>query len=600
MIPCTSHQKRTDSNTKKETPLPLATNRYSYESGLLTIPSLHATPSLAVESPNLLSVNVHLMSNSPPESKIAAPAQDANNYKRIRHLPSVQRANSTSLLTQALAARTGLGAEDNRRSAVASTPQTAQQSSSAQVYHTQDALNTVDGSAAERMKVDTIGFKDMSLFDQRSTQRTTTNYRDLLNNSRIRGTSLERTVQEKRVQERPKGTYSTNPGDTALPPNFSTVPGSKGLISNKTPTEGPRAQYRQWRGSRPNTPNNGSGKAWSIGVDGDDGGQVEKAVRAALAGDSRPSNRSRKASHALGFFKESLHPSVLQDGHSEDGMKSLPKALLAEIRKHNITPGADKGSSFSRSVPRMQSERVNNGNDDGDESDKSAENYQPGNDSNDDSGDIPRVATDGEEPEEEQQIFFASALFVPHQPFNESSARKEEGSQSATKPGLNDGRHLGASNSHQWLEEYEVPTHQVKRKYVKKEDAPGTEPSPDRQNLSDKDRGLEDNDPLSPFEDRVDTVTDNERTPTGSPTRVNEVPTNYNRFIPEDDPSYMPPDAIELVPYRHQVGGHTKIWRFSSRAVCKKLDKRENAFYENIERYHPELLDFLPRYVQSS
>jgi len=537
------------------------------------------------------------MSNSPPDSKIAAPAQDASDYKRIRRLPSVQRANSTSLLTQALAARSNQGVEDNRPGAIASTPQSTQPSSSAQVYQTRDALNTVDGSAAERMKTVALGFKDMSLFDQRSTH-TTTNYRELLNNSRVRGTSLERTVQEKRVQERPKGTYSTNPGDTALPPNFSTASGSQGLISNKTPTEGPRAQYRQWRGSRPNTPNNGSGKAWSIGVDGDDGGQVEKAVRAALAGHSRPSNRSRKASHALGFFKESLHPPAAHEAQSEDGIKALPKALLAEIRKHNITPGTDKGSSFSRSVPRMQSERrVNDANDeDDDDSDKSAENYQPENESNDDSRDVPRLNADGEEPEEEQQIFFASALFVPHQPFNDSSVREDNGSQSTTKPRLNDGRHLG-SNSHQWLEEYEVPTHQVKRKYLKQEDAPGLEPSPDQQHLSDNDQGLGDNGPLSPFEDRADTATDNERTPTGSPTRVNEVPANYNRFIPEDDPSYMPADAIELVPYRHQVGGHTKIWRFSSRAVCKKLDKRENAFYENIERYHPELLDFLPRYV---
>ena len=540
------------------------------------------------------------MSNSPPESKNAAPAQDASDYKRIKRLPPAPRANSTSLLTQALAARTTQGAEDSRHGAIVSSPRTLQ-SYLAPAGETRDALNTVDRSVADRMNLVASGFRDMSLFDERPIQ-TTTNYRELLSNSRVRGISLERTVQEKRVQERPKGTYSTNPGDTALPPNFSTAPGSQGLISisNKTPTEGPRAQYRQWRGSRPNNSKNGSGKAWSIGVDGDDGGQVEKAVRAALAGDSRPSNRSRKASHALGFFKESLHPSIAQEGHSEDGMKALPKALLAEIRKHNITPGADKGSSFSRSVPRMQSERrvVDDNDDDDDDSDKSAENYQPKNDSSPDSRDVPRLNTDGEEAEEEeQQIFFASALFVPHQPFNESSAREEGGSQSATKPRLNDGRHLGSSNSHQWLEEYEVPAHQVNRKFMKQEDAPGTKHSSDKKPISEEGGSLENIAPLSAFEDRTDTGTDNERTPTGSPTRANEVPSNYNRFVPEDDPSYMPPDAIELVPYRHQVGGHTKIWRFSSRAVCKKLDKRENAFYENIERYHPELLDFLPRYV---
>lgn len=59
----------------------------------------------------------------------------------------------------------------------------------------------------------------------------------------------------------------------------------------------------------------------------------------------------------------------------------------------------------------------------------------------------------------------------------------------------------------------------------------------------------------------------------------------------------QPLDAIELIPYRHQVGGHTTLWRFSKRAVCKQLNNRENEFYEKIERYHRDLLPFLPRYV---
>jgi hypothetical protein len=60
-----------------------------------------------------------------------------------------------------------------------------------------------------------------------------------------------------------------------------------------------------------------------------------------------------------------------------------------------------------------------------------------------------------------------------------------------------------------------------------------------------------------------------------------------------------PLDAIELIPYKHQVGGHTTIWRFSKRAVCKKLNNSENKFYEIVERDHPELLAFLPRFVHT-
>lgn len=54
-------------------------------------------------------------------------------------------------------------------------------------------------------------------------------------------------------------------------------------------------------------------------------------------------------------------------------------------------------------------------------------------------------------------------------------------------------------------------------------------------------------------------------------------------------------EAIELKPYKHQVGGHTTLWRFSRRAVCKQLNSRENEFYEIIEKNHRDLLTFLPR-----
>ncbi|KAL8676412.1 MAG: hypothetical protein Q9186_007064 [Xanthomendoza sp. 1 TL-2023] len=55
--------------------------------------------------------------------------------------------------------------------------------------------------------------------------------------------------------------------------------------------------------------------------------------------------------------------------------------------------------------------------------------------------------------------------------------------------------------------------------------------------------------------------------------------------------------AVELKPYTHQVGGHSTVYKFSKRAVCKPLSNRENEFYEVIESQHPELLRFLPRYI---
>ena len=55
--------------------------------------------------------------------------------------------------------------------------------------------------------------------------------------------------------------------------------------------------------------------------------------------------------------------------------------------------------------------------------------------------------------------------------------------------------------------------------------------------------------------------------------------------------------AITLKPYKHQVGGHTSVYRFSRRAICKELNNKENRFYEAVERFHPELLTFMPKYI---
>ncbi|KAK9466369.1 hypothetical protein V1512DRAFT_208461 [Lipomyces arxii] len=57
------------------------------------------------------------------------------------------------------------------------------------------------------------------------------------------------------------------------------------------------------------------------------------------------------------------------------------------------------------------------------------------------------------------------------------------------------------------------------------------------------------------------------------------------------------PVAIELIPYKHQVGGHNALFRFSHKAVCKAMAKRENLWYEAVEAKHIELLQFMPKYI---
>ncbi|CAI1814535.1 hypothetical protein SEUBUCD646_0B01520 [Saccharomyces eubayanus] len=65
----------------------------------------------------------------------------------------------------------------------------------------------------------------------------------------------------------------------------------------------------------------------------------------------------------------------------------------------------------------------------------------------------------------------------------------------------------------------------------------------------------------------------------------------------EEDEHREYPLAVELKPFTNRVGGHTAIFRFSKRAVCKALVNRENRWYENIELSHKELLQFMPRYI---
>ena len=102
--------------------------------------------------------------------------------------------------------------------------------------------------------------------------------------------------------------------------------------------------------------------------------------------------------------------------------------------------------------------------------------------------------------------------------------------------------------------------------------------------------------PATPNDVPESAVMESADTPAERPSRP------MSQFFEEPDqeiepvPS-QPRDAIELIPYKHQVGGHTTLWRFSKRAVCKQLTNRENEFYERTERWHRDLLPFLPRYV---
>lgn len=116
------------------------------------------------------------------------------------------------------------------------------------------------------------------------------------------------------------------------------------------------------------------------------------------------------------------------------------------------------------------------------------------------------------------------------------------------------------------------------------------------------------------------------RRPQGSPTIVEEPTTPSTLAAPVSEATYVPrrhsaneeavessssesdgdsvvseegeyPLSVELKPFKHKVGGHTAIFRFSHRAVCKTLVNGEDTFYETIEQNHKELLAFMPQYI---
>ncbi|CAK7268694.1 inositol polyphosphate kinase kcs1 [Sporothrix epigloea] len=100
--------------------------------------------------------------------------------------------------------------------------------------------------------------------------------------------------------------------------------------------------------------------------------------------------------------------------------------------------------------------------------------------------------------------------------------------------------------------------------------------------------------PTTPSEETSQVVHDNAEPAVDAPPRPMSQYFEEPVMDVEPEPS-QPRDAIELIPYKHQVGGHTTLWRFSKRAVCKQLTNRENEFYEKIERFHRDMLPFLPR-----
>ncbi|KAF2495852.1 SAICAR synthase-like protein [Lophium mytilinum] len=302
----------------------------------------------------------------------------------------------------------------------------------------------------------------------------------------------------------------------------------------------------------------------------------------------------------------------LQNTIANTAQQEFPLRLLDEIRSHhNLTPGAERGTSFSRSLPTAASERPR-GSSAKDKPtslhDHAADYFPPVRDDSEE----PSPVSDEEESEREQ---ISSALYFPHrhrsseQISPEQEIRKAEiEGERRRRPTLVSASKLpkgwGTEEIVKTPEEVEISLQsQDENQYLHGDLQPSAPLSEDELHNpltsptgatsvseSDYESFAESSHSYRGYESSA--TDDLGTTPTAPSIKRTERKPHHTATQPP-----APIGAVELKPYDHQVGGHTTVYRFSRRAVCKQLNNRENEFYETVERNHPELLDFLPRYI---
>ncbi len=288
--------------------------------------------------------------------------------------------------------------------------------------------------------------------------------------------------------------------------------------------------------------------------------------------------------------------------------QSLPWRLLEEIRGFgNLTPGAKPGSSFSRSLPTAAVEKQNSRT-------TSAADLQPHEKSDyfqvrdeDATGRAP--TSEEEEDSEREQI--SSALYFPHRQIksDEQDATTKRKQDAKLDDGQRSESMLTGKEPGSWISEEVVQSPQgveislqsqdtnqclhgdtqAATSVLKEDSQLLTSSSVDAFSAESETESLAES-THSLLGSDSSATDDLGTTPTA--TRLKQEP-KTSSAAPIQPPA--PLGAVELKPYDHQVGGHSTVYRFSRRAVCKQLNNRENEFYETIERQHPELLNFLPR-----
>ena len=402
----------------------------------------------------------------------------------------------------------------------------------------------------------------------------------------------------------------------ATPDSLPSSPEGEGLQSAE------RQQYRSWRLGKAKM--NGMTIAQSQRQASSTSNQeVEKVIDAHLPQPEPVANpRSRKASHYLGLFREneqeekrenerkksgkskdaarsqisrdlesqpddsSREQTIVEDIEEEDGnyvtvsrkdmAQQLPTGLLEDIRNHHhLVPTQHKKIPFSKDSQSHDHERRMH-------------------------EQLKKAVGKTDEDSESDREHISSATYFPHQgvqlgdsPVDEQLAertpkvRPADAENRYDEPAANDVQvSLQGEGAPEFLQGMSRVTSTANFKTL-----PKPVPAPESV-VSDAEYESESGYSAASGEDEDEIET----TPTNTPHIKPQSERRPSRGRQADEP-VAPVGAVELKPYTHQVGGHTSIYRFSRRAVCKQLNSKENMFYETVEKHHPELLGFMPRYI---
>lgn len=288
----------------------------------------------------------------------------------------------------------------------------------------------------------------------------------------------------------------------------------------------------------------------------------------------------------------------------------IPISLLEEIRNHhNLTPGAKRGSSFSRSLPTTESERAK-------DSPAKPIAVSSANEPKDYFGDTISSAEEKadatDEDDESEKEHISSALYIPHRQLTPTKGTPAELSPARVETDLPEDVPRGPSRQDRETtptpDEVQISLQtQDEEQYLHgdlKRPPQPTEVERPEILVSESDQSVSYSESeCESWDESVRSTHGNESateelgtTPTQDSYKLSgtSTPKPHHHHHHRRRPT-APLGAVELKPYDHQVGGHSTVYRFSRRAVCKQLNNRENEFYETVERNHPELLDFLPR-----